>query len=74
MAATNPTADDTTASIATVSSTSARLLYYELESQGAATVADLSDAMDYEPDRVSSLLDTLAAQGLVSESDGRYLA
>lgn len=73
MAAIDPSADNPV-SIATVSSTSARLLYYELEDQGAATVADLSDAMDYDPDRVASLLDTLAAQGLVTEADGQYLA
>lgn len=70
MAAT--TATEETASVTSVSSPSARLLYYELADVSEASVEELSESVGYETDRVLDLLSVLESQGLLSEDDGTY--
>ncbi|MFB6070176.1 MAG: TrmB family transcriptional regulator [Halanaeroarchaeum sp.] len=72
MAATRPDLDDTVPSITNVSSTSARLLYYELEDRGEATVEALAETTTHDEDRVRSLLDALASEGLVVRDGDAY--
>ena len=67
MAATTPSTE--TPSVATVSSPSARRLYYELDSRGEASVTDLSEDLEYDVERVDSLLSVLESHGLVETSD-----
>lgn len=67
MAATTPATE--TPSVTTVSSPSARRLYYELDNRGEASVTDLSDDLDYDVDRVNTLIDVLESHGLVDTSD-----
>ena len=61
---------DETPSVTAVSSPSARRLYYELENHGTATVEELSETLEYDPERVDALLTTLASHDLVVEDDG----
>jgi predicted transcriptional regulator len=67
MAVTTPSTE--TPSVTTVSSPSARRLYYELESRGEASVTDLSEDLDYDVERVDSLLSVLESHGLVETAD-----
>ncbi|MFB6124337.1 MAG: helix-turn-helix domain-containing protein [Halanaeroarchaeum sp.] len=74
MAATTPTTDDASGSLTNVSSPSARLLYHALEERGPATVTTLSEQLGSDEDRVDTLLNALADEGLVEEVDGEYVA
>lgn len=75
MAATTPLTDATAEpSITNVSSTSARLLYYELADRGEATASDLAAATSHDEGRVAALLESLSSQGLVDEVEGTYVA
>lgn len=70
MAATAATEE--TPSVTSVSSPSARLLYYQLAEGNEASVEELSEAIGYDTDRVLDLLSVLDSQGLLSEDDGTY--
>lgn len=72
MAATTQTDDG--ASITSVSSPSARRLYYELTDRGEASVEELVDAVGYERDRIAELLSVLDSQGLVTTDGDTVLA
>ncbi|MFB6132255.1 MAG: hypothetical protein ABEJ44_02470 [Halanaeroarchaeum sp.] len=72
MAATIPT--DESARITSVSSPSARRLYYELTDRGEASLDDLATAVGYDPDRVGELLAVLDSRGLVRSDGDTFLA
>lgn len=62
------------ASLTSVSSPSARRLYYELAEGEAASPEELGEAVGYDPTRVRELLSVLDSRGLVTETDGTYSA
>lgn len=72
MAATTSTED--TASLTSVSSPSARRLYYELAEGEDASPEELGETIGYDVDRVRELLSLLDSQGLVTETGGTYSA
>jgi len=71
MASTPPTAE--TPSVTSVSSPSARRLYYELADRTEASPTELGEAVDVDVDRVRELLSVLRSAGLVSENDGTFV-
>lgn len=69
---TSTTATEETASVTSVSSPSARLLYYELAEGNESSIEELSESVGYDTDRVLDLLSVLDSQGLLSEDDGTF--
>lgn len=69
---TSTTGTEETASVTSVSSPSARLLYYELAEGNEASIEELSESVGYDTDRVLDLLSVLDSQGLLSEDDGTF--
>lgn len=72
MAATTQTGEP--ASITSVSSPSARRVYYELSDRGEASLEDLAVAVGYEANRVDELLAVLDSQGLVTGDGDTFQA
>ncbi|MGM0398737.1 MAG: hypothetical protein ACQEQY_07050 [Halobacteriota archaeon] len=68
------TATEDAASLTSVSSPSARRLYYELAEGEDASPEQLGEAVGYDADRVRDLLSLLDSRGLVTETGGTYSA